>query len=86
MRVSTVVGDPGYVSPPRVGKYEILLDGILQSPEDSGRAIITADDAEGIIVFHERASMQGPPYLMKNDGQNFLTFEMKGRVEIRVRD
>lgn len=50
MRLSTLAHDPGYRDDH--AEFVVMLDGEPQSPELTGRAIVTADEAAGAIWYY----------------------------------
>ena len=52
MRLSVQRGDPGFREDAGDGSWVVLLNGEPQSPQRTGRAVVTADEAEGALWFH----------------------------------
>lgn len=86
MRISTEPGDPGYLTNLIEAMFfEVYFDGIRQGPE-TGRAIVTADEEEGLIRFHKQREGAPSYCLVLNDaGDAYAIFEERGVVEVRYR-
>jgi hypothetical protein len=82
MRVSADRDDPDYVTFEQRTKIAVLLDGVVQCSSSNGRAVISADDVGGKIVFHEMVDGDKEYRPFKMAGEKCARFAAYGVVKI----
>ncbi len=82
MRVSAKLGDPDYIPASERLGVRVFLDGIEQAPQINGRAVVSADDCTGEVVFYEMVDGDRPYRPFKTAGNELAEFTARGSVRI----
>jgi hypothetical protein len=81
MRISADRNDPGYAPHLITRSVRVEFDGIVQGLASTGRAIVTADEEAGTIVYYSRDPNSSQMRLMA-DGEGLVKRVAAGKVRV----